>query len=226
MFTHAPRGSRPSAEILEGLRGASPSTLGHYTDCGFLRGLRPNLRRFKLVGSAITVRLPHLDSTALHYALDSVEPGDVLVVDQSGDHERACWGSVVTVAARARGAVGALIDGSTTDVAEIAAMEFPTFSRGASALTTRILGLEGSVNIPVTVGGVTVMPGDVIFGDENGVVAMSAAAAASWLPILTADEADEPSWVTRLEAGASLAEMSGARALFEKGMRAAPGGDG
>ncbi|HUY96682.1 MAG TPA: RraA family protein, partial [Verrucomicrobiae bacterium] len=214
MFDVGPPPGRPDPGLLDQLRKVSPSTLGHYTDLGFIRGLQPNLDRFKLVGLAVTVRLPHLDSTALHCALDLVQDGDVLVVDQSGDGGRACWGGVVSVAAKCRGVAGAIVDGPITDVFEIRALELPIYSRGVAALTTRILGLEGAINVPVTVGGVTIVPGDIIFGDENGVVALSASSAARWVSGLAADEADEPSWVRRLEAGESLAAMSGAKALL------------
>ncbi|HVA21985.1 MAG TPA: RraA family protein [Candidatus Micrarchaeia archaeon] len=218
MFRLAPLARRPDASLIDSMRNLSPSTLGHYTDMGFIRGLQPNLPRFKMVGRAVTVRLPHLDSTALHYALDVVEAGDVVVVDQSGDSGRACWGGIVSVAAKQRGVVGAIVDGPITDVFEVAELGLPVYSRGVAAVTTRILGLEGAVNVPVTVGGVTVIPGDLIFGDENGVVALSTSAAMEWVSVLAADEAEEPAWRGRLEAGVSLAELSGAKALFEKGM--------
>src|SRR5215475_3766208 len=88
--------------VVEALSKVQTSTLGHLRDHGFPGGLRPVRRPLSFVGTAFTVRLPHLDSTALHVAADEVRPGDVLVVDQSGD-DRSCFGGVVSYTAVTRG---------------------------------------------------------------------------------------------------------------------------
>ncbi len=224
MFILNPRGPDPDPELVQALKRVSPSTLGHLTDFGFMRGLSTLERPVKIVGPAVTVRIPHLDSTAVHYVMDVVEPGDVVVVDQSGDQERACWGGGVSYAARKRGVAGAIVDGAITDVEEILDLDFPVFYRSISALTTRILGLEGAINVPVTVGGVVVRPGDLIFADENGVVALSQEDAARYAPIIAEKEAAEPGIKARLDAGESLAAISGARGMFEQGRTETPSG--
>ncbi len=215
MFIVNPRAQDPDPGVLEAIKKASPSTLGHLTDFGFMRGLYTLARPVKIVGPAVTVRIPHLDSTAVHYVLDVVKPGDVVVVDQSGDDARACWGGGVSYAAVKRGVAGAIVQGAITDVGEILELKFPIFYSTISALTTRILGLEGAINVPVTVGGVVVRPGDLIFADENGVAVLSPQDAARYAPILVEKEAAEPGIKARLDAGESLASISGARALFE-----------
>lgn len=218
MFVENPRGPEVDPAILDALRRVSPSTLGHLTDSGFMRGLVPLFQPTKLVGPAVTVQIPHLDSTAVHYVLDLVQPGDVVVVDQSGDYERACWGGGVSYAATRKHIAGAIVQGAITDIEEIRALQFPMFYRSVSALTTRVLGIEGAVNVPVAVGGAVVRPGDIIFADENGVAVLSAAEAAYFAPILLDKEQNEVGTKARLDAGDSLAAMSGARDLFRRGV--------
>jgi len=221
MFVQHPRVD-VDPDLIAQLKRVSPSTLGHLTDFGFVRGLAPSFRPVKMVGPAVTVKIPHMDSTAVHCVLDIVRPGDVVVVDQAGDHARACWGGGVSYAAVKRGVAGAVVDGAMTDVAEILELKFPIYSRTISALTTRILGIEGEINVPVTVGGVVVRPGDVVFGDENGVAILSPEQAAYFAPILAEKEHGEIGLKKRLDAGESLASLSGARQKFDAGRR---GGD-
>jgi regulator of RNase E activity RraA len=217
MFVEFPRGPEPDAAVIEALRRVSPSTLGHMRDDGFLAGLAPLQRPVRLVGPAVTVRIPHLDSTAVHCALDVVRPGDVVVVDQSGDREHACWGGGVSYAAKARGVAGAVVEGAITDVEEIAELSFPVFHRTVSARTTRLLGIEGAINVPVQVAGAVVSPGDIVFADENGVAVLRPDEAAELVEKIAAKEAWEVEVKLRLDAGDSLAELSGARKLFDAG---------
>jgi regulator of RNase E activity RraA len=216
MFRIDPLPAQLSPSTVEALASVSTSTLGHLTDFGFPRGLVPVSRPLKFAGPAVTVRIPHMDSTAVHVALDHLRPGDVLVIDQSGDQHRSCFGGMVSYAAHARGAVGAVVDGAINDVDEIIALGLPVFSRGIAAHTTRLLGIEGAINVPVTVGGVTVRPGDVIFGDSDGIAVLDPNEADRIAAVLAEKEAAEPALKKQIDAGLSLAEHSGARALFEK----------
>lgn len=202
-------------KIVEALSRVQTSTLGHLRDHGFPAGLEPVSRPLKFAGCAVTVRIPHLDSTAVHVVLDQLRPGDVLVVDPSGDHTRSCFGGMVSYTAAARGAVGAVIDGRINDVEEIRDLGLPVYSRGVGALTTRILGVEGAINVPVTVGGAVVNPGDVVFADSDGVAVLDRGEALDIAEVLRGKEESEPALRARVDDGASLAEASGARALFE-----------
>jgi len=216
MFVERPRGPEPDPSVISMLKTLSPSTLGHLTDFGFPRGLRPLFTPIKIVGPAVTVRIPHMDSAAVHAVMDIVQPGDVVVVDQSGDDERAPWGSLVTTAAMAKQIAGAVVQGGVTDVSQLEAWRFPIFFRSYTALTTRILGIEGAINVPVTIGGVVVRPGDVIWADENGIAVMTPEDAARWAPIVAEKEAAEPALLDRIRAGESLATLSGARELLRR----------
>lgn len=205
-----PREAVADISLIEPYRKVSPSTIGHLTDQGFMKGLQSLLRPTKLVGTAVTVRLPHLDSAAVHIAVDLLQPGDVLVVDMSGDVERACFGGIVAYATHLKKAAGAVIDGCITDVEEILLLHMPVFYRQLSALTTRNLGLEGEVNVPVSVSGTPVLPGDLILGDENGVMTVPRDQLRELQRIAAEKEAVEPSTRARLDRGEALKDLSGA----------------
>lgn len=200
------------SRIVSELQDVCVSTLGHMRDHGFALGLVPNKRPVKFVGTAVTVRIPHLDSTAVHMAVDMLRPGDVLVVDQSGDLQRSCFGGLVSFTAKARGAAGAVLDGSINDHDETLAYDFPVFSRGFSPLTTRITGVEGAINVPVTVAGAAVHPGDVVFADSDGVAFLRPGEADGLGATLKAKEDAEIPTRDRIASGGSIAEFSGAAA--------------
>ncbi|WP_334073911.1 RraA family protein [Paenibacillus sp. A14] len=172
MLRIEPHAASLQPELLELYRGIQASTIGHLTDFGYVRGIRPLFCPIRLLGSALTVRLPHTDSSALREALELARPGDVLVIDMSGDEERACWGEFRAYKAMAKGVAGAVVSGCVSDAAALRQLGFPVFSRGISALTTRSLELEGEVNTAVSVGGVAMRPGDLIIGDEDGLFAI------------------------------------------------------
>lgn len=197
----------------EALLTVQTSTLGHLRDYGFVRGLTPNRRPLAFAGTAVTVRLPHLDSTALHVAVDRLRPNDVLVVEQSGD-DRSSFGGMCAFTAKARGAVGAILSGATNDFDEVLELGLPVYSRGVSARTTRILGIEGSINVPVTIGGSVIEPGDAILADSDGIAVLKSEEIAEVVGILQEKEASEPALKEQIERGAKLSENSGAAKYF------------
>lgn len=217
MFVHNPSPPAPPEEALRSLGTTSVSTLGHVTDFGFPRGLSPLFRPLKFVGPAVTVRLPHVDHTALHVAIDSLRPGDVLVVDQSGDDSRSCFGGMGSYAASCRQAAGAVLSGPANDVTEIEQIGFPVVSRGVSAHTTRLLGLEGEINVTVNIGGTPINPGDVIFADSDGIAVLPPEQIVETAAMLSQKEAAEPGQHRQLDEGANLSDLSGARELFDRG---------
>ncbi|MCW2289555.1 RraA family protein [Leucobacter luti] len=190
------------------------STLGHLRDFGFIRGLTPNRRPIQFAGTAVTVRLPHMDSTALHVAADHLRPGDVLVVEQSGD-ERSSFGGMVAFTAQTRGAEGVILAGAMNDFDEVLELGLPVYSRGVSARTTRILGVEGAINVPITVGGVVVTPGDAIFADSDGIAVLTEAEIDDIVADLQSKESAEPDKKIEITAGRMLSEWSGAAKFFE-----------
>jgi regulator of RNase E activity RraA len=105
-------------------------------------------------------------------AVDSILPGEVVVVGTGTSVRNAPWGELLSTAAMARGARGAVIDGLIRDVKKILQLGFPVFASGMKPVDSRGRGLVVDYNIPVECGGVTVTPGDLIVADFDGVVAV------------------------------------------------------
>ncbi|MFQ3786992.1 RraA family protein [Halomonas sp. A29] len=173
MFAIRSRVRGISPELLDRYREVATSTLGHFTDIGAITDLTPLRRPTRLLGSALTVRIPHLDGSVIREALKMAEPGDVLVIDVAGDERRACWGELRSYAALRKGVAGVVTSGRVTDTAELARLRLPIYSRGPSSLTTRALELEGEVNVAVAIDGVAISPGDLIVGDDDGLYALT-----------------------------------------------------
>ena len=102
--------------------------------------------------------------------VDSLKPNDVLVLGGHRSSHACIWGDLVSVAAKARGANGAVLDGNTRDVHEITKLQFPVFSAGIGIATPLGRARVSAHGCPVRCGGVLVNPGDIVFGDVNGVV--------------------------------------------------------
>lgn len=203
----AGRGIDPA--LLARLREISLPTIGHFLEDGFVDpGIRSLLAGVKVVGRAVTVSIGSADAVTLNLGLLALTPGDVLVVDMNGDDRHAPVGAVTACAAQCAGAAGIVVDGVATDVLELRETGLPVFARGTSALTTKRGGGDPSaVNVPVTCGGVTVHPGDVVLADDNGVVILSAETAAAVVDRALASDLAEPAILARLRAGEALSSV-------------------
>ncbi len=102
--------------------------------------------------------------------IDDLKPGEVAVLSCGGSKRIAPWGELLTTAARARKAAGCVTDGLTRDIRAIRAMRFPVFHGGIGPLDSKGRGQVAAINVPVECGGVHVEPGDVVFGDADGLV--------------------------------------------------------
>ncbi|WP_413810728.1 RraA family protein [Streptomyces sp. OE57] len=210
MFKIGPHPAVHDTDTMATARRVMPSTVGHMQDRGFAFGLNPLTPTKHLVGTAYTVRIGDLDSSAVHYAVDHIEPGHVVVIDMGGDVERACVGAMVAFTAKERGAAGIIVDGMATDLVDLIEFDLPVFARGTSALTTRVLGLEGDVNVPVSIAGATAVPGQLVLGDSDGVLFITAPDL-----LALADHAiDKQDWEAevkqKVRAGTPLSQLSGA----------------
>jgi RraA family protein len=169
--------ARPAPELVEQFRDVVTAHLSDNMSrmCGTV-GLRRYNPRGKLVGTALTVRTRLGDNLMIHKALNHAEPGDVLVVDGAGDISQALVGELMMLYARTRGVVGFVIDGAIRDVAAFANSDFPCYARGETHKGPYKEG-PGEIHVPVTIGGLVIHPGDIVVGDEDGVVALSPAIA-------------------------------------------------
>ncbi|POD69655.1 Dimethylmenaquinone methyltransferase [Pseudomonas syringae pv. antirrhini] len=184
----AHRQQQLSDAVIEQFRGIAASTLGHLTDSGYLRGIRPLFDGARLVGNVVTVKVNLPDGSILRDALLNSLPGDVLVIECVGDEHCACWGELRTLAGLIKGLAGVVVSGAVTDVAALREHRLPVFSQGISAVTTRSLGESGELNGPVNIGGVAVNPGDIAIGDDDGVFILSPQQANELLPGLLMKE--------------------------------------
>jgi 4-hydroxy-4-methyl-2-oxoglutarate aldolase len=132
-------------------------------------GIKPIAPGMRLAGPALTVDTRPADNLMLHYAMLKAEPGDVLVVDAKGFLEAGVWGDVFTEQAQRIGLAGLVIHGAVRDAAAMTEAGFPVFSRGLSIKGTG-KHQPGRLNVTVTIGDVGIDPGDIIVGDQDGVV--------------------------------------------------------
>jgi 4-hydroxy-4-methyl-2-oxoglutarate aldolase len=154
------------------------------------------------------------DNLAIHLALERAPRGSVLVVG-TGNFIAGYWGEVLTVAAKAAGIVGLVIDGGVRDVAALARHRFPVFARGVSVQGT-IKASAPSVGRPITVTGVLVAAGDFVVADDDGVIVVPAADV-----VRTLDEGDmraakEAAMMISLGHGATTVDLLGLSALRDR----------
>ena len=216
MFTVNPMPPLLPPDLIALLEKCEVATIGHVLHSGFVdRGIRAVLPSKRVAGTAVTIRIPHADGTALHYLTKLVRAGDVVVIDRSGDRKHACWGGVITHCMKNAGVKAGVIDGPATDFSEIVKTDMPVWCRGPSPITTKILGTEGQINVPVSVGGQVIEPGDAVLCDESGVIVLKPSEAEAYAR--RAIEMQERELVTleRLRKGEKLPDISGATAHVE-----------
>jgi 4-hydroxy-4-methyl-2-oxoglutarate aldolase len=217
MFTIEPMPQQLDRSVVELLSRVETATIGHLQHSGFVDpGIHAVVPDIRVAGTAVTVRLPHTDNTMLHHALTRVRPGDFLVVDRCGDRRHAAWGGYVTVVAQLAGIAGVVIDGVATDFSEVRKARMPLWCRGPSPITCKKLGLEGAMNVPVSIGGTAVEPGDAILADESGVVVLKPVEAERIGRMAIEMQEDEVRYLARLRAGERFADMTNATDLIRK----------
>lgn len=140
--------------------------------------IRPIYKDAVVVGRAHTVlstdvyEMPTDAYSAEIAAIDSLRPNDVLIAATNHSTRTCFWGELLSTTARARGARGAIIDGHVRDARRIEAMNFPVFATGLRPIDSAGRGLVVAHGTPILCGGVIVNPGDIIFGDVDGIVAI------------------------------------------------------
>ena len=124
---------------------------------------------WRLAGPALTVQLPPGDNLGMHVAVNEAQPGDVLLVQQGADSRGAPVGEIMALAAQARGAAGIVLEGPVRDRQTLRAGSLPVFATGRCA---QACGKSGPawINVPISIGGVWVRPGDFVVADDDGVV--------------------------------------------------------
>lgn len=174
-----PSAPQVEAAVLETLRGIAVALLSDnlHRSTGSV-GLQPYHRAKAMAGTAVTVRTRGGDNLTILRAFEYCRPGDVMVVDCGGDITNAVVGGILTYYAATIKLSGMVIDGAIRDVAEIRERDFPVYARGVNHRGPYKDG-PGEINVPVSIGGMVVNPGDIIVGDEDGLLAFAPSEAAS-----------------------------------------------
>lgn len=162
---------RPDHETVELFRGVQAANIDDTMErIAAVDSAIKRVGKGQLLGPAFTIRVPQGDNLMLHAAMDLAKPGDVIVIDAGGFENRAIFGELMSTYMRSRGIAGVVCDGAIRDKDALAEMEnFPVFARAATPNGPYKNG-AGEINVPVSIGGKTVFPGDIIVGDGDGVV--------------------------------------------------------
>lgn len=186
-------------EIVEGFKAIGVGDIGHIQEFGFMdTAIRPVWRDIRLVGTAVTCRMPGFDTTVNRAAIDAAGPGDIIVIEQSGDTKTAAMGGGAGLLALVKGVAGLIVDGAVTDTMEFEDLKWPVYSRSVSGLVGRKIQKYGEVNTTISCGGVPVNPGDLIVADDDGIVVIRPDEAADLLKQCQERFGDVPSirqWV-------------------------------
>jgi 4-hydroxy-4-methyl-2-oxoglutarate aldolase len=176
--------------------------------------IKPIRNGLRLCGPAFTVQCAPGDNLMLHKALEKAQSGDVLVASVSGYPEGGYFGGLMAVSAVARRLGGLAIDGCIRDSEEIIGMGFPIFARGFCIRGTS-KSVPGLVNHPTVFGGIVVHPGDLILGDDDGLVAVARTEAESVLEKALQRVEAEAKKAAQLRSGISSVELNKLGKVFE-----------
>jgi 4-hydroxy-4-methyl-2-oxoglutarate aldolase len=162
--------------------------------------LAPSMR---FAGPALTVEVRPGDNLMIHAAMAVAKPGDVILVDGKGDLSAALMGEIMSQQCVALGVVAVVIDGAVRDSEAIRALGFPMYAAGLNP-NGPTKSVSGRLNHPISIGGVTVYPGDLVVGDADGVTVVERAKAASLLPLAVAKVAAETQRIADIQSRRAL----------------------
>ncbi len=181
---------------------------------GTVIGILPLYETGRIAGRAVTFKLKSKgnETTTRHLgttAVESADPGDIIVCDHRGRTDVAGWGGILSTAAKTRGVAGVIIDGASRDVDEAKGLGLPLFARAAVPLTARGRIVEESANEPIEIGGVSLAPGDYVIADNSGVVVVPQDRVAEVVPEAESIVAREQAMAADVMAGKSVVEVMG-----------------
>lgn len=211
---------RTAPEIVEGFRKllAYDSVTCAVADCmgrfgGMTGDMKPLFPGIRLVGTAVTAKALASDIAAPMKAIDTCQPGDIIVIDAHGSVNTAFWGENMSMSAMNMGAIATVVDGACRDVEEIRKIPYPVICKSIVPTVASVSGY-GEVNVPVSAGGVVTNPGDVVIIDENGVVVVPQAIAADILEKATKLLETEHIVQSKIAAGTTIGKLINIDAIF------------
>ena len=188
------RASQYAASILADVAGRRGTLDGRIT------AVSPSL---KMAGPAFTIEVRPGDNLMIHAAMSMAKPGDILVVDGKGDRTCALMGSIMINACKKMGLGGVILDAAVRDIDELRELGFPVYSVGTNPNgPTKFV--PGRINWPISCGGLTVNPGDLVVGDADGVVVVEREKAESLLDLAARKVSDERARIADIVAGKNL----------------------
>ena len=208
---------RPDPDLVEEFEGIPSTIVSDVTgNVGLTMdaGIRPAYDGIEMAGTAITVKAAPGDNLIIHKAITMAEPGDVLVIDCNGYTDTGHVGELMCNSCRANGLAGLVIDGGYRDSRELSEMEFPVYGRGVNPQGP-LKQDPGSINVTVSCGGVSVDPGDIVIGDDDGLAVIPRDGAADVLDLAREKLAAEDDVRERVLEGEYLYELNGYDELFE-----------
>jgi len=183
---------------------------------GFLgAGIQSRVPGLRIGGTAVTVLSHPGDNLMVHAAVEQCQAGDVLVVAHTSPSEHGLFGDLLATSLAARGVLGIVTDAGVRDIADLRQMGFGVWSAHVSCQGT-VKATPGSVNVPVTIGGVQIAPGDAIVADDDGAVCVARAEADWALAQSAARTANEADKRARLAAGELGLDMYNLRAKLDE----------
>ncbi len=168
---------------------------------GRIAPLAPTMR---FAGPALTVEVRPGDNLMIHAAMALAKPGDVILVDGKGDLSSALMGEIMSQQCVALGVAAVVIDGAVRDSEAIRELGFPMYAAGLNP-NGPTKSVAGRVNHPISIGGVTVNPGDLVVGDADGVTVIERAKAAAMLPLAHEKVAAETKRIAQIKSREALA---------------------
>jgi 4-hydroxy-4-methyl-2-oxoglutarate aldolase len=208
---------RPDREIVEAFEEV-PSTIASDVtgNIGLTMdaGIRPAYDGIEMAGTAITVKAAPGDNLIIHKAITMAEPGDVLVIDCNGYTDTGHIGELMCNSCQANDLAGLVIDGAYRDKREITEMGFPVYGRGVNPQGP-LKQDPGSINVTVSCAGVSVDPGDIVIGDDDGLAVIPGDGAAQVLELAQEKIRAEDNVREEVLDGTYLFEINGYDELFE-----------
>lgn len=162
--------------------------------------LRPMHAAGGMAGPALTVKTRPGDNLMVHKALDMAVAGDVIVVDAGGDLSNAIFGEMMLAQAARRGVAGIVVHGAIRDAAAIRANRLPVFAVGVTHRGPYKDG-PGEINGPIAIGGMVIQSGDLVLGDDDGVLAVAIDDCRAVIEAAEAKQAAETKQMAAIEAG-------------------------
>lgn len=203
--------NRPPKELVEQFEGIPTAVLSDVTtkyENAMSHDIKPVYDDVSMAGTAITVKTYPGDNLMVHKAITMAEPGDVLVVDANEYTEAGLWGELAATSCKTHGLNGTILDGAVRDIDEIEDLDYPVYARAVSPKGS-YKSHPGSVNVAVSCGGLTVEPGDIVVGDDEGVAVVKPENAEAVLEDAKAKLEAEDDMLERIEDGEYIFEMAG-----------------